>query len=57
VNFKLDLKSMTIETKLESEITMSDCGWDVGRDWFCLFAVGKLLAKVENCLKNKITKR
>lgn len=54
MNFKLDLESMTIATKLKSELTLSGCGWDEGHEWYCRFSAEKLLAEVENCLKNEI---
>src|SRR5450759_502139 len=56
MNFELDLKTMTSETRLSKELTMSGCGWDEGHEWYHLLHAGKLLSEVENCLKNRSDK-
>ena len=49
-NFELDIKTMTIRTPYERELTVIGCGWDEGRRWYFQFHAEKLLNEVENCL-------
>jgi hypothetical protein len=54
LNFTFDAELLAIETPLQSELTLSGCGWDEGHEWYSVFPATPLLAEVERCLRRNI---